>query len=126
MTQARKHRGMRSQLVVARWFAARGWPHATSTGAGRSGVDIENMAALAPEVKARRNLNIVGFLKQAVTQREHGLPFVVVRPDGLGEANLGAWAVLVRLDDFTELLLDAGYGDRSVSTLDTNTTQASE
>ena len=125
MSQSRKHRGYRSQKVVAEWFAQRGWPFAESTGAGRPGVDVTGMPGLAIEVKARRGLNIVGFLKQAVTQREHGLPFVVVRPDGMGEASVGAWAVLVRLDDMTRLLTEAGYGT-PVSTLDIHTNVDSE
>lgn len=117
MSQSRKHRGYRSQAVVAEWFAARGWPYAESTGAGRSGVDVTGMPGLAIEVKARRNLNIVGFLRQAVANRK-GLPFCVVRPDGMGEKSVGAWAVLVRLDDFTTLLHDAGYGTPVVDTND--------
>ena len=34
---SRKARGMRTQLVIARWFAARGWPFAESTGSARQG-----------------------------------------------------------------------------------------
>lgn len=102
---------MRTQLVAAEWFRSRGWPFATSTGAGRSGVDIENMPGLSPEVKARRDFNPTGFLKQASTNRGDGLPFVVLRPDGYGEANVAKWAVLLTLDDFTGLLRKAGYGD---------------
>ena len=110
MTNSRKARGMRTQLVVAEWFRDRGWPFATSTGAGRAGVDIENMPGLAPEVKARRDFNVTGFLKQAAANRGDGLPFVVLRPDGYGEANVDKWAAILTLDDFTALLRAAGYG----------------
>lgn len=110
-SQARKHRGMRSQAVVAKWFGERGWSYAESTGAGRPGIDITGMPGLAPEVKARRDFNLTGFLKQAVKERKHGLPFVVVRPVGYGETRIGEWGVLLTLDDFTRLLQEAGYGD---------------
>ena len=40
-----------------------------------------------------------------------GLPFVVARPDGYGPAAIGAWPVIIRLDDFTALLKEAGHGD---------------
>lgn len=110
MSQSRKARGMRTQLLVAEWFKARGFPYAESAGAGRSGVDVKNLPGLACEVKARRDFNLTGFLKQAVSQREHGLPFVVVRPDGYGETRVGEWAAMLTLEDFTDLIHRAGLG----------------
>jgi len=109
--QSRKHRGMRSQKVVAEWFAQRGWPFAESTGAGRSGSDVTGMPGLAIEVKARRAFSPLAWLRQ--TEENAGLPFVVFRCDGQGEANVGEWGVLMRLDAVTELLRAAGYGDES-------------
>lgn len=109
MTQARKHRGMRSQKVLADYYVSHGWPYAESTGAGRAGVDITGMPGLAPEVKARRNFEPVAWLKQA--DREAGVPFVVFRPNGMGEANVGKWGVLMSVDEHTKLLRAAGYGD---------------
>jgi hypothetical protein len=110
--QTRKHRGYRSQTVVARWYAARGWPYAESTGAGRSGSDVTGVPGLHVEVKARRAFSPMAWLRQAKAEaKEGGVPFVVFRPDGMGEANVGEWGVLMRLDDHTELLRQAGYGD---------------
>lgn len=106
--QSRKDRGMETQKLVTLWFRARGWPHAESAGSGRPGVDVLGMPGLAPEVKARRQLNLTAWLKQAKAQP--GLPFVVHRPDGYGEARLADWPVTMRLEDFTQLLHDAGYG----------------
>ena len=40
-----------------------------------------------------------------------GLPFVVLRCDGQGPAVTGDWPVILRLEDFTGLLHEAGYGD---------------
>lgn len=106
---SRKARGMRTQLVVAEWFKERGWPYAESTGAGRSGVDVKNLPGLACEVKARRDFSPIAFLKQAAKGAD-GLPFCVVRPDGLGEQNVHKWGVMMTLEDFTDLLHKAGYG----------------
>ena len=39
-SQSRKHRGYRTQKLVAEYLAKRGFPFAESTGAGRSGTDI--------------------------------------------------------------------------------------
>lgn len=112
-SQSRKARGMRSQLVVARWFQRNGFPWAESTGAGRSGSDITGMPGLAPEVKARSDLQPLAWLKQA--EMNAGLPFVVFRPNGLGEERVGQWGVMARLEVFTQLLRDAGYGDSGMS-----------
>ena len=100
---------MRSQLVVARYLAERIWPLADSTGSGRSGADITNTPGVAIEVKARRDLAPLEWIRQA--EQYKGLPLVVFRPDGMGEGSVGKWPVLLRLDDAITLLQEAGYGD---------------
>lgn len=107
--QSRKSRGMRSQLVVAEWFKKSGFPYAESAGAGRSGSDVIGVPGLKIEVKARRAFSPLAWLKQANDAKGEGLPFVVFRCDGQGEANVGEWGVLTRLDEYTQLLKDAGY-----------------
>jgi hypothetical protein len=118
-SQSRKHRGYATQRLVAEWFAARGWPFAESAGAGRPGIDVTGIPGLACEVKARRGFNLTGFLRQATSERRHGLPFVVVRPDGYGPAKIGEWAMILTLADGTRLLQQAGYGD-GLDTVDIN------
>lgn len=109
MTQARKHRGLRSQKVVAEWFQGHGFVYAESAGAGRSGSDITGTPGLNIEVKARRGFSPLAWLRQAHAASLKGLPFVVFRNDGQGEANVGEWGVVMRLDRFTDLLKEAGY-----------------
>jgi hypothetical protein len=106
----RKARGQRTQNLVARWFAGNGWPHAESTGAGRTGSDVTGIPGLACEVKARAGLDPLAWIKQARTGGP-GLPFVVFRCNGQGEQLIGEWPVLLRLAEFTTLLQAAGYGD---------------
>jgi hypothetical protein len=108
-SQSRKHRGYRSQKVLADYFTTRGWPYAESTGAGRSGSDLTGMPGLAIEVKARSDLQPLAWLKQA--EMNEGLPLVIFRPNGMGEESVGKWGCLLRLDTLTELLRGAGYGD---------------
>ena len=109
MTTARKRRGAATQNTAAQWFATHGWPYAESTGAGRTGSDITGTPGLACEVKARRGFSPLAWIRQA--QTGHGLPFVVLRCDGQGPAVTGDWPVILRLEDFTGLLHEAGYGD---------------
>lgn len=61
------------------------------------------------EVKARRAFSPLAWLRQAHAAKGGGLPFVVFRCDGQGEANVGEWPVLIRLDEFTKVLREAGY-----------------
>lgn len=109
-SQSRKHRGYATQGLVAKWFSSHGWPWATSTGAGRSGIDVENMPGLSPEVKATAG-DVTGALLQAIRNAGEGLPFVVWRPNGYGPARIEDWPVITTLAHFTDLLRAAGYGD---------------
>ena len=108
LTRSRKQRGSQTQTAVAQWFAGHGWPYAESAGAGRQGSDVTGIPGLACEVKARRELRLIPWLRQAASGQ--GLPFVVHRPDGMGPAVIGDWPVTMRLEDFTGLLHAAGYG----------------
>ncbi|MEV6526872.1 hypothetical protein AB0M43_33570 [Longispora sp. NPDC051575] len=101
---------MESQRVAAAYLASTGWPYATDTGAGRQGADILGTPGLLWEVKARRDLNLVGWLRQAVGHGV-GLPLLLVRPDGMGPATVADWPAVLRLSDLVTLLRSAGYGD---------------
>ena len=110
MTQHRKHRGYATQRIVADWFKDHGFPWAYARGAGESGVDVENMAGLSPEVKAVPG-DVTGALRQAVRNKGGGIPFVVWRPNGYGPERVKEWPVIFTLADATVLLRAAGYGD---------------
>lgn len=67
VSQARKYRGYRTQDDVAAWFAERGWPNASSVGAGRPGADIVGVPRRARthvEVKARGGFAPLSWLRQ--------------------------------------------------------------
>jgi hypothetical protein len=104
-------RGYESQRIVAKHFAANGWPYAEPVGAGRIGSDITGMPGLDVEVKARRGLDLPSLLRQLDDRAAHGnLGFGILRLDGQGPASIADWPVIIRLDDFTALLRAAGYG----------------
>src|SRR5690348_3959728 len=112
MTNHRKARGMRTQLLVANHLRSNGWPHATSAGAGRTGSDVLETPDIAVEVKARADLNPVGWLKQAAAAADGRLPLVVFRPNGVGERP-SDYIAFMRFGDLVGLLREAGYGDGS-------------
>lgn len=104
VSQSRKRRGAASQRIVADYLRANGWPHATPTGAGEPGADIRNTPDLAIEVKARRELSLAAWLRQAHKNADSDLPVLIVRGDGQGPASIDEWATIFRLDDAVRLL----------------------
>lgn len=121
-SRARVQRAHETETAVARWFRVHGWPFAEPVGAGRDGTDVTGVPGLLVEVKARRDLRPVEWLRQhkqfAISfdnepkQRPIAHVLVVFRPDGFGIERVGAWGVMMRLDSFTSLLHEAGYGTK--------------
>lgn len=108
MPTARVSRGRATQEMVAQWFRDHGAPNAKSRPASLPGTDVYDVPGLAIEVKARADESITTWLKQAVKNAGGDLPFVVYRPNGYGPERINEWPVILRLEDFTELLQDAG------------------
>jgi hypothetical protein len=113
-SQSRKHRGYRSQKVLALYLAENGFPFAESTGAGRSGSDVTGTIGIDWEVKARTGFNPAAAITQ-LKDRANGkdLGIVVLRLNGQGEKSVSDWVCLLRLEDAVKLLRDAGYGDKN-------------
>ena len=112
MSQHRKHRGMRTQLLVAEYLKVHGWPFAESAGPGRSGVDILGTPDIAVEVKARADLSPLAWVRQAEQVADGRLPFAVFRPNGMGE-HPEDFLAMIRFGRQVELLNQAGYGRKS-------------
>jgi hypothetical protein len=111
-SQHRKHRGYKSQDILATYLSTNGFPYALSAGAGRSGTDVTGTLGIDWEVKARRGFSPADTMKQ-LKERHNGkdLPVAVLRLNGQGEASIGDWVAMLRLEDFVNLIRDAGYGD---------------
>ena len=109
MSQSRKHRGFRTERVVADYL--RLWWEGAVVGRG-SGRDILNVP-FDCEVKARTGLDVVGTLRQIETRTaESGLlGFACFRLNGQGETAQD-YVAMLRLGDLVELLRAAGYEKR--------------
>jgi len=109
MSQSRKHRGFRTERVVADYL--RRWWEGASVGRG-SGRDILNVP-FDCEVKARSGLDIRGTLRQieARTTESGLLGFACFRLNGQGEKP-EEYVAMLRLGDLVELLIAAGYEKR--------------
>ena len=110
MATARTTRARETERLLAQWYREHGWPHADRVPASLPGRDITGMPGLAPEVKARSDFQPRAWVRQAVRNAGPDMPYVVMRCNGQGEADLAEWLVLRPLLDDTKLLIDAGYG----------------
>lgn len=110
---ARRRRGTETQVAIAEYLH-RIFPHATDAGMGRKGRDILNTGDTSWEVKARRDLDPLAWMRQA--RQAEGLPIVAFRPDGAGPATVEDWPCILRLKDVVDLLIKAGYTEDSIPT----------
>jgi len=104
MANHRKHRGYRTQKVIAdylkTWF-----PYADTAGAGRQGEDILNVPTISIEVKARADFQPLAWIKQAETNAAGKLPMVIMRCNGQGE-DAGEYLAFVKVKDIMPILAD--------------------
>lgn len=104
MSQHRKHRGYKTQRLVADYLK-NWWQNAYSTGAGEAGSDIKGVP-FDVEVKATKSWSPKTWLDQskARTAKTGELGFCVIRLTGQGESSVGDYAALLPLSALVELL----------------------
>ena len=100
-SQHRKHRGYRTQALVAQWLK-QWYPNAESTGAGRQGEDITGVP-FSIECKARSDFSPLAWLKQAESNSQNKVSFVVSRCNGQGE-DVSQYLAFMRLGDLMNIL----------------------
>jgi len=103
LSQHRKHRGYRTQKVVAEYLKT-WYPFAESTGAGRQGSDILG-TPFDIEVKAVTKFSPLSWIKQIKERKSDKLSFIVLRCNGQGE-RVEDYVVLLPMSEFMSLLND--------------------
>lgn len=91
MTESRVQRGRKSEVYsVAYWRPV--YPDVTGVAAGMGGTDLVNTGHMAAEIKARRRLDFMAWLRQARKNASPDqVPVVIVRMTGQGEAAIDDW-----------------------------------
>lgn len=119
-SQHRKHRGYRTERVVAEYL--RQWWEFATVGRGM-GKDIYGVP-FDIEIKARASLDIKGTLRQieARTVKSGDLGFACFRLNGQGE-DARDYAALIRLEDLVKLLIKAGYEKMPIEPKDSDITK---
>lgn len=113
-SQSRKHRGYRTERVVAAYLSQ--WWRSASVGRG-PGKDCINVP-FDIEVKARSDFQPLAWLKQVEKRAAvpDELPIVVCRMNSQGE-DASQYLAFMRFQDLVQLLLKAGYGDLQQDTV---------
>lgn len=103
---SRKQRGRQSEALVAEYLHPV-FPYAERVPASLPGKDVLHTPGWAIEVKARRGLDLPGWLKQASARADVGLeiPVLVVRPDGFGPERIDQWAAVLTLEQVREIIM---------------------
>lgn len=99
MATARQRRGRRTNVVVADWLREHGWPDAEPTYGSEPGRDVQKIQGHSIEIKARANLDLRAWLKQADSYADGDRACVVIRLNGQGEQSVGEYLVIRRLED---------------------------
>jgi len=102
MANHRKHRGYRTQKVIADYLK-QWWQYADTAGAGRQGEDILNIPTLSIEVKARADFQPLAWIKQSESNAAHKLPIVIMRCNGQGE-DAGQYLAFMKVKDLMPIL----------------------
>lgn len=112
-SQHRKHRGFRTERVVAEYLSQY-WSGAT-VGRG-NGKDIVNIP-IDIEVKARSDFNPMEWMRQGRkrTEKNHELNVVVCRMNKQGE-DAAEYLSFLKFSDLVSLLIKAGYTDFQADT----------
>jgi hypothetical protein len=109
MANHRKHRGYRTQKVIAEYLK-QWWAYADTAGAGRQGEDILNIPTLSIEVKARADFQPLAWIKQAETNANGKLPMVIMRCNGQGE-DAGEYLAFVKVKHIMPIIHQVAPSD---------------
>lgn len=111
MANSRKVRGRETEILLAQYLAANGFPYALPTGSGTPGTDITGTPGITWEAKARAGFNPLDNLRQVLANTPDGnFSEVVLRCNGQGPASIGMWPVFKPLYQEILLLRQAGFG----------------
>lgn len=122
-SQARKHRGLRTERVVAQYLSQ--WWTGAAVGRG-NGKDIVNIP-VDIEVKARTAFQPLEWLRQGRkrTEKSGELSLVVCRMNGQGE-DAAEYLAFLPFSDLVQLLIKAGYADIQQDTVNLEPTDCTK
>lgn len=110
-----KRKGTAAETAVVRYLEANGFPTAerrSLAGAADKG-DVTGIPGIVIEIKAAKKYEIPGWLKEAAQEGINAkaeYAILIMKPNGKGEGSVNKWWAIVDVEQMTNLLRDAGYG----------------
>lgn len=118
MANKRKAKGTSFETLVKNYLNNKGFKNARRAvlEGGQDKGDIHGVASSTRQVciqcKNQRSFDLSGWLNATVEQAKRlgdALPALVVKRPGKGDKAVGDTYVVMRLDDFVDLIQEAGY-----------------
>lgn len=75
--------------------------------------DIGGIDNVCIEVKNWGRYKIAEWVKEMLREKENAkarIGAVLMKPKGIGKTRVGQWWIVMTVEDFSQLLIDAGYG----------------
>jgi hypothetical protein len=112
-----RQKGTAAESAVVRFLKGHGWPFAERRAlhAALDKGDVTSTPALVWEVKNHRAYKFPEWMRETEEERENAAAdygILVVKPNGIGATRVGDWWCVLPLHALTDLLRDAGYGDK--------------
>ena len=112
-----KQKGTLAESALVKFLQSAGFPNAERRAlAGINDLgDITGTPCLAWEVKNHRTYQIPAWLKETKIEQENAKAdygVLIVKPNGVGTSTAGKWWAIMSVEDMTNLLREAGYGDK--------------
>jgi len=108
-------KGYRGEFPVVEYLKRRGFKYAyrlSKQGANDKG-DVGNIEDVVIEVKNVARYDIPGWMKETIAEKKRAgarTAAMVMKPKGVGDTRVGEWWAVLTLEDYAQLLIDAGYG----------------
>lgn len=103
------------EIPVERDFIARGFHRVYRL--GKQGTndkgDIGGIDDVCIEVKNHGRYDFPGWMRELAVEKKNKAAKIgglLVKPRGIGKTRVGQWWVVLTVDDFQTLLIEAGYG----------------
>jgi Holliday junction resolvase len=111
-----KQKGTLAETALVKFLQSAGFPGAERRAlAGVNDLgDITGTPCLAWEVKNHKTYHIPAWLKETKVEQDNAeadFGILVVKPNGVG-LDAGKWWAIMSVEDITNLLREAGYGDK--------------
>jgi hypothetical protein len=115
MVNPQGKKGYEGEVPVVEYLKRRGFRNAyrrNKQGSNDKG-DVGNIEGVCIEIKNVARYDIPGWMKETAVEKKRAgarTAAMVMKPKGVGSLRVREWWAVLTLEDYVQLLIDAGYG----------------